>query len=432
MRRFLATTGVVGALVAIGAIWADPTGARTGYLAASFFVYWAILNGVAWIAVWGRQRWKEVLLCALAIAGSLAVAEVVLRAALPHRAARVYRHQRSGRYHHVSPANGTTYRGYYDGKHVWITTNEDGLRSGYSRRDYLQYPTRLLVLGDSFTFGFGVRQEALFTQVLEDELRRKLGRDDIAVLNTGCISYSPLLERRLFEDLAPLYKPQHVLLFLDPGDVGDDLRYATLVREADLEGGRFYPDDAPPHPYYGAVWQLTRPYHALVTEPFHVWRRLTSGVPRQSLPTSLRRQIEVKLDGKVERDRFFIYRHPLEKTRPYFDATAEHLDAIAGVCRQFGATFTLFVLPRYHHWNPEESPNNWERSLYALDEPYQFEYFRYFQERRDQVDYRIVNLLDDFKATDEFPLVFDEDPHWNERGNAFVGRTVSAYVLEGL
>jgi hypothetical protein len=53
-----------------------------------------------------------------------------------------------------------------------------------------------------------------------------------------------------------------------------------------------------------------------------------------------------------------------------------------------------------------------------LDEPYQYEYFRFLEEVRSQVRYPVFSLLPAFQGTREFPLVFREDPHRNERGNA--------------
>ncbi|HET7426644.1 MAG TPA: hypothetical protein VFJ50_06360 [Gemmatimonadales bacterium] len=44
--------------------------------------------------------------------------------------------------------------------------------------------------------------------------------------------------------------------------------------------------------------------------------------------------------------------------------------------------------------------------------------------------YPVFSLLPAFKATREFPLVFREDPHWNERGNAFAARVLVDHLLE--
>jgi len=89
----------------------------------------------------------------------------------------------------------------------------------------------------------------------------------------------------------------------------------------------------------------------------------------------------------------------------------------------------LVITPRFHHWNRTECPNNWERSAYSLDEPFQYEYFKFFEEIRDQVSYRIFDMLPDFQETAEFPLVFDDDPHWNENGHTFVANVLTEYLI---
>ena len=43
----------------------------------------------------------------------------------------------------------------------------------------------------------------------------------------------------------------------------------------------------------------------------------------------------------------------------------------------------------------------------------------------DEASFPIVNMLQPFQDTAESPLVFDTDPHWNERGNAFVARIIA-------
>jgi hypothetical protein len=430
MRYLLVFTAVVCALLAASGIWIEDGKVSPKLVVASFLFYGILVNGVVWMALHARRHRKEVVLALGSVTTALVVSEVALRWVLPERTLPLFRHCRSSRYHHVSPPNRLMYYGDYDGKHVFVKTNEDGLRTRYSRNAFLGHQTRILVLGDSFTFGFGVRQSKGFTQVLENELRNRRPGADVAVLNAGNTSFSPLIESRRLADLAPHYKPNHVLLFLDPSDIGDDLRYATLIENAGLGDGRFYAEDSSPYPYYGALWQCAAPYHLVFTEPFRLSRMLLGSPRKRPAIRSLNRQIEVELDGNLERNRFFIYRYPLDETRPYFDATAGYVNEMAETARRVGADFTLFVSPRYHHWDPNESPQNWERVYYALDEPYQFEYFRYFDELRSQVSYPVVNLLGDFQTTREFPLVFASDPHWNERGHAFVGRTVNQYLLD--
>ena len=141
-------------------------------------------------------------------------------------------------------------------------------------------------------------------------------------------------------------------------------------------------------------------------------------------------KFELNIDGGVERNRFFIYRHPLERTRPYFLNTLEHINRIAAAAAESEARFALVIAPRFHHWNPKECPENWEEDAYSLNEPYQHEYFTFFEERGSQLTYDVFNLLPAFQKTREFPLVFENDPHWNEAGHTFVAKLLADYLIE--
>jgi hypothetical protein len=128
--------------------------------------------------------------------------------------------------------------------------------------------------------------------------------------------------------------------------------------------------------------------------------------------------------GRAE-NRYFIYRHPLERTRPFFERTLGHVGRVAERARRIGARFALVVVPRYHHWSDRECPDNWERGAYGGNEPFSNEYFRFFEESRATAGFPILGLLPAFQATSEFPLVFRHDPHWNARGHDFVARLLA-------
>ena len=85
------------------------------------------------------------------------------------------------------------------------------------------------------------------------------------------------------------------------------------------------------------------------------------------------------------------------------------------------------------HWSDLECSENWESYEYGDDEPYEFAYLDFFESAEHEADLRIHSLLPAFKATDEYPLVFQDDPHWNPAGHRFVAAVVANYVLaEGL
>jgi hypothetical protein len=318
------------------------------------------------------------------------------------------------------------YFGRVEGADIVVRTNEDGFRSDRSRRQFLRFPERVVVLGDSFTFGAGVRQQTAFPQVMERLLQARRGSDQVAVLNAGTISYSPFLALRVFDGVVVNYRPTRVIYVLDATDLGDDAIYARELAEG---GGEFDWRGLVTTPYYGALGQLVgrKPFETLGA-PWSALERL-AGVEAPPSRAYDWYAFRAFIAGTVEDNRFFIFRHPLDDTRNYFDRTFGIVERLAEHVRAAGAEFVLVVAPRFHHWNPAECPDNWEADEYRVDEPYQFEYFRYFEERRADAPFAIFSLLPAFRESHEFPLVFRDDPHWNEAGHALVAQTLVANVF---
>jgi hypothetical protein len=106
-----------------------------------------------------------------------------------------------------------------------IHINQLGLRGddvvpGDARR-------RILLLGDSHTFGVGVRDDQTFGAVLE----RALGSDTVHVINAGVPGFGIFQMAALFRRLAPLLRPDVVIVTIPSCDL---LRqpFATPAAEA--------------------------------------------------------------------------------------------------------------------------------------------------------------------------------------------------------
>lgn len=420
---------VLAAAIAAGAmdrfVAADPELARRSAIGA-LFGYWFLVFVSVWLIPFACRHPRHVALSVAAAIAALGMLEVGARLAVPgagvvHLAAGGFR---SREFHHIYPASTRRYMGTFEGAPVFLETNEDGLRTSYSREEFRTYDQRVIFLGDSFTFGLGVTSDDVVASRVEAQLRDRAESGAVAVLNAGIVSYSPFLERLLFEKKLVLYRPTLVVLFLDATDIGDDYAY---MRAAARSGDTWlFPfEDATAVPYRGALTELSRPYRrrfmSALRYPFEL-----AGYGRGPYADDYY-DFELVIGGARENNRYFIYRHPLAVTRQFFETTLGNVDAIADSAARIGARFALVVTPRFHHWNIEECPNNWEAEEYGLAEPYQFEYFRYFDQVRRH--YPIINLLSDFQTTDEYPLVFADDPHWNAAGHAFVARTVTKHLL---
>lgn len=385
-------------------------------LAGSLYFGWSLL----------MESWKDLLLLLLSCGVALLLGQAIISFLYPELNLPNLAAVRESKYHHITPPNGRFLQGVPLEEPLIIETNEDGFRSKHNRRDFRKHDVRIAVLGDSFPFGLGVEYKDSLPNQLENMLRTEFGLN-AAVLNCGIISYSPFLEALIYEDMVVHYKPTHTLLFLDATDIGDDQRYLS---QAIFEKGRpvFEDQGGKEFEYWGFVYEsFLRP--VIINPSLRPWRALMEGGEEEAgtKPQGLYRT-RATIDGEPVTNRFFIYRHPLEKTRHYFEQTFANIEKIAAMADEIGSEFAVIVFPRFHHWNPEECPDNWEVYEYGVDEPHQFEFFRFFDEKAAGASFPIVNLLPAFQATDRFPLVFKNDPHWNAEGHRFVSEQTLAFL----
>ena len=164
-----------------------------------------------------RPSWRKKLL-AVAIASlvSLLLGEGVLRLVgieplyvNPEQGTFWQYHSRLG-WHHRPGQSGRFAKQQFD---TSVEINQHGLRD----RDYplqrVEGMERVLVLGDSFTWGFGVEQEQVFTEVIEKS------RQDVEVINAGVSGYSPDQELIWLREQGMRFQPDLVLLVLSGNDV---------------------------------------------------------------------------------------------------------------------------------------------------------------------------------------------------------------------
>jgi lysophospholipase L1-like esterase len=118
---------------------------------------------------------------------------------------------------------------------VDVDINSHGLRD----REYsiLKAPTtyRILMLGDSTTFGWGVQVEATIPKLLERRLNdvRPPGIDRFEVLNAGVGNYNTVQELALYETIGRSFDPDlTVLIFFinDPEEVPRETNDSLLAR----------------------------------------------------------------------------------------------------------------------------------------------------------------------------------------------------------
>lgn len=146
----------------------------------------------------------------------LVVASTLLMLLLLEAFARVFLTDPRGLFA-VSPQLGYVMEPHFSGKHgkfgqfkVRIETNSKGLRDReFSAKGERQ---RILVLGDSVSFGWGVEAEEAFPKQLESLLATRAARRPFEVVNAGVWGYNTLQETEYVKAGAGGYQPDLVLV----------------------------------------------------------------------------------------------------------------------------------------------------------------------------------------------------------------------------
>jgi hypothetical protein len=162
---------------------------------------------------------REIILTLSSILISLIIAEVAIRVLDPLG---VSYFQEASRYHldklpdpilvyKHAPGLQRTYQG------VRVFINELGLRDRNLEKKQ-DGELRILLLGDSVTFGWGVPIEATFGRKLESALASMLGRP-VRTVNTGVGSYNTVQEYAVLRTYANVIEPDVVVLLYVKNDI---------------------------------------------------------------------------------------------------------------------------------------------------------------------------------------------------------------------
>ena len=307
--------------------------------------------------------------------------------------------------------------------YLW-TINSLGMRDGEHPRSKPAGSFRILLLGDSFVQGHGVRLEDAMARRLEASLARAPRGRSIEVLNAGVFGYSPLLEWLYLRELIQPFDPDLVIVgFFLGNDVGEDAFYTSRARFAPGEESAAF--DALDWPWSAIVKALNDeagPEPSPASAP--VGRRMLQGVRERSellqfvsdrLADSRsrrayvsRREQEFALVASRRGDIRYdlgLVNYPSvdrESRLRHWSLSLGYLEKALDVCRAHGTPMVLMVIPPI------------ERLLGAttLDEPYEV-----LKDFGRVHDLPVVDLLPSFLGEPPESLYYKYDRHWTRRGH---------------
>jgi hypothetical protein len=327
-------------------------------------------------------------------------------------------------YHPTLLASPLLSSSVFSKKHVTISINEEGFRETTNLDGH-----KVLALGDSFTFGWGVDQGRTWVELLE----RSIGEP---IFNMGMQDSSPKQEFLLLEHVIDSQKLDFrggVLLWMifegnDLIDSYDDLH--PVQKSVSTSGGLFRDTiletlrDLPAMVRQESVFARFKDGRATFSDRGEENRTkahyVIDGIP-SPYPLYVSPQFGAKLFASyqikgAQRSEQYVDSHP---NRLALETTFERMKSLA-----HRAGFRVVVIiapsgPRLHGAEFEDFPTLSERSYFNI----------LISRLAGQYGFEIVNLEESLRpyATKEL-LHFRDDDHWNERGHMAVADILSGFL----
>jgi len=297
---------------------------------------------------------------------------------------------------------------------------------------------RVLCLGDSHTFGWGVRDEDCYPRLLEQRLRARFGEEAVDVVNAGTPTYGPWQSLDWLLEHGERFAPDFVVYqFFPVNDVANEMYlYGEYPRCYDERSARRYqsyermerwPERVDfwlrEHSRSYQTWTLLYPDADAPAVALAYGLRAWSGEAPEVLPVTDLGEPGLELhraEWYPELERGFV-------------RAMESIEGVQAYCEVRGTGFAVFALPsiasvdrRVFEHGQRESP--WACAPFDDARPE-----RRSEEAFDRRGLPRIDVLRPLRAAFEpetdAPLFIPHDGHLGPPGNAVVADAVAAYLV---
>lgn len=269
--------------------------------------------------------------------------------------------------------------------------------------------TRIVVLGDSYTFGYGVEAEEAFPSVLEELCAERAWSVD--VVNAGIPSYSPTLEYLLLRERWDDLDPDVVVLALDMSDFQDDLWFEDLaVYDASGRLERVRPTPRPGR--LRALYKdllLLRMFRSSLDRIYARWRRGD--------------ELELPQTHDLARNRFALTRDDLtpEESEPHWRRTLGWMGKIAELVEGHGARLLVVTYPYGHQVAVDEWETGRQHYGFARDKVYPAAPGERVERWGSAQGVPVLNLFPVFRERSDGTFYFAYDGHFTPKAHVLAG-----------
>jgi len=311
----------------------------------------------------------------------------------------------------------------YDRFHV--ITNSEGLREKKTYGKKAPGTVRILILGDSFTFGYGVDNNEAYPKKVEQLIHQdeKDGKINFEVLNAGTGGWGTVQEVMYLKEKGPYFQPDLVILgFFLGNDVYNNLSYEEDLRiEEERSRG-----------------SVSIPFKSFFQEKSHAYTFLASRYESLLITWGLRKvpaYVDIggqagnkeKTEKHLQPSDLFLTSVP-EQLQSGYQLTKRLLKDLAQYSEEsLNAEFILMIIPERSQVNYK--PGYWEKWYPTYNREIPSQIIREFAED-ENID--LLDLLPVFSRIGaHMQLHYSKiDEHWNPQGHNLAALEIYKYLKQ--
>ncbi len=370
-----------------------------------------------------RTRWiGNLLLAVISLAVTLGLAELVLRMMyVPPPIMMEGPALTKGEYFESDPILGWKPRNHVQGVHTipgsfasTFHTNARGLRGAREFSFEKHQAARMVVVGDSFTWGWGVNDDDIYTAKLAAL------RPQMDVINLGVTAYGTSQELEYFKTEGRRYRPDVVLLAFCLNDI-EEYEFQAIRRGASTEAVASQPPSM-------------RSWKSWVSEHMYLYRFLIDRInTNKTLVNALVRiGLKGELSGYEALD--FNVRPALRQYPPHladqWERTKGQLRVIRDLARAQHARLILALIPSLQTVEPTAFAHTiaytkYEPEDFDLDKPY-----RLLEEFGKEEQIEVLNPVASFRQAQaqRIKLYLPNDMHFTPAGHELFAKEIQRYL----
>jgi hypothetical protein len=318
---------------------------------------------------------------------------------------------------------------------IKFEVNSLGLRDYEYQENKPDGSYRILMLGDSFTEGYGVELDETFSKLLEKKLNTALD-GKIEVINAGVSGYSPILELLYLKNKGLELKPDLVILNYTMTDYYDDWQYKNQLlpskkKEVEWEAEKMYTEVIPQTTWLPFIptslkWWL---HQHLVSYDF-----ISLRLKKIFNPEVYKENIKEFEKGDILTDQFAITREEItsEDYQKLISNTQDYLLEIRNLLAENNIDFILSIIPYGHQVNQQEwsqGRNYWQ---FEKNKLYSSKCIGDLEAWAKDNNIAVLDLLNVYQKPSTQLNYFPIDGHWNKKGHIIAAEEMYKSLIKRL